>query len=250
MDVRMTVLRHVVTGADTRFSESYLVAAVRQQVQCTRDQVWEALWGLVGDGMIFLDPAGQRSSTDNWQWRASALGTQAATGGSWEPRDPEGYLRRLRSFQPAIDEAALLYVEEALRAFNARCYLATSVMLGVAAESAFNDLAEAFVTANPTRTTKLRDALKDPRSSQNIRFRELRKALEPIRAHLPDGLADPVTLDAVADLLRTARNDAGHPTGKPIDEGTAHTHLYMGAELLQKMTALRAHFDSEIGSTT
>jgi hypothetical protein len=80
---------------------------------------------------------------------------------------------------------------------------------------------------------------------QRVRFQELRKALEPIRAQLPDGLADPVTLDAVADLLRTARNEAGHPTGKPIDEGTAHTHLYIGAELLQKMTALRMHFDSQ-----
>jgi hypothetical protein len=49
-------------------------------------------------------------------------------------------------------------------------------------------------------------------------------------------------LDAVADLLRTSRNDAGHPAVKPIDEGTAHAHLYMGGELLLKMTALTAHF--------
>jgi hypothetical protein len=53
-----------------------------------------------------------------------------------------------------------------------------------------------------------------------------------------------------ADLLRTARNEAGHPTGKPIDEGTAHTHLYIGAELLQKMTTLRAYFESHAGAST
>jgi hypothetical protein len=50
--------------------------------------------------------------------------------------------------------------------------------------------------------------------------------------------------------LRTARNEAGHPTGKPIDEGTAHTHLYIGAELLQKMTTLRAYFESHAGAST
>jgi hypothetical protein len=106
------------------------------------------------------------------------------------------------------------------------------------------------VTANPTTTTRLREALNKPGSSQNLRFKELRKALEPIRPQLPDGLADPVTLDAVADLLRIARNEAGHPTGKAIDEGTAHTHLYMGAELLQKLTALTAYLDNKAERST
>jgi hypothetical protein len=201
--------------------------------------------------LIYLDPAGERGSiSDNWRWRASELGKQVAAGGNWEPRDPQGYLRRLRSAQPPVDEKALVYVEEAVSAFNARCYLATSVMLGVAVESVFNGLAEAFAIANPEITTKLRRLIADPRSSHNTRFQELRKSLEPIRPQLPDGLADPVTLDAVADLLRIARNDAGHPTGKPMDEGTAHAHLYMGAELLLKMTALTAHFESKAGTST
>lgn len=162
--------------------------------------MWEALWGLVGDGLVYLDTAGQGSGTDNWQWRPSQIGIKAAISGSWEPRDPEGYLRRLRRFTPPIDEGALLYVEEALRAFNARCYLATSVMLAVAAERVFNGLAEAFVAANPTTTTRLNAAINNPRASPNTRFEELRKALDPIRSQLPSGLADPLTLDAVADL--------------------------------------------------
>jgi hypothetical protein len=39
--------------------------------------------------------------------------------------------------------------------FNARCYLVTSVMLGVAAERVFDGLAEAVVIANSTTTAKL-----------------------------------------------------------------------------------------------
>jgi hypothetical protein len=120
-------------------------------------------------------------------------------------------------------------------------------MLGVAAERVFDGLAEAFVIANPTTTTKLRDAVNNPRSSQNTRFQELRKALEPMRPQLPDGLADPLTLDAVADLLRITRNEAGHPTGNQIDQDTAYTHLQMGGAYLQKMTQLRAYFESNMG---
>lgn len=242
----MAVLQRLVTPhTDCRFNPAYLVNPIAQQVGCRPHEVWEALWGLVGDGLIYLDTAGQGSGTDNWQWRPSQIGIKAATSGGWEPRDPEGYLRRLRRFKPPIDEGSLLYVEEALRAFNARCYLATSVMLGVAAERVFNGLAEAFVAANPTTTAKLSAAINNPRSSQNTRFEELRKALDPIRAQLPSGLADPLTLDAVADLLRITRNEAGHPSGKQIDEDTAYTHMQMGARYLQKMTELRAYFEAQ-----
>ena len=69
----------------------------------------------------------------------------------------------------------------------------------------------------------------------------MRKQLEPIRIELPGGLADTVTLDAVADLLRVTRNEAGHPTGADIDEDTAYTHLQMAARYIQKMTDLQEH---------
>ena len=43
---------------------------------------------------------------------------QAASGGPREPRDPEGYLRRLRRRVPDLDPVALRYVHEALMAFK------------------------------------------------------------------------------------------------------------------------------------
>jgi hypothetical protein len=49
MDVRMAVLRHVAAGGDTRFQEAGVVVKIRQQARCTPAEVWEALWGLVGE---------------------------------------------------------------------------------------------------------------------------------------------------------------------------------------------------------
>ncbi len=46
-------------------------------------------------------------------------------------------------------------VEDQVRAFSARCYLACSVMLGVASEQAFRGLAGAFVAANGEQYGKL-----------------------------------------------------------------------------------------------
>lgn len=242
MELRRQVLEHLATpGADARFSEAYLVTEIVRHSAARRHEVWEALWGLVSDGLIYLDPSGQ--GTDNWRWKLSALGIQAVGGGAWEPRDPEGYLRRLRAHSPEVDPLAIRYVKEALAGFNARCYLATSVMLGVASERVMDGLARTVADALGESARKLRRELDNPRSSQLTRFKELRKQLEPMRTSLPDGLADTLTLDAVADLLRLTRNEAGHPTGAEVDEDTAYTHLQMAARYLQKMTALQAHFE-------
>lgn len=249
MDVRGHVLRHLATpGAEHRFGRAYMPAVVSAGLRCRQHEVWEAAWGLVADGLVYLDTDGQGSGTDNWRWKLSAAGVRVVEGGPWEPRDPDGYLRRLRRQVPELDPLAVRYVEEALRAFNARCYLATSVMLGVASEQVFNQLAAAFVKASGDSAAKLEKLIHDPGKTYFTRFQELRKRLDPIRDSLPDGLGDVLTLDAVGDLLRVTRNAAGHPSGQSIDEDTARTHLHMAALYLGKMTALQGYFASAAGS--
>jgi SpoVK/Ycf46/Vps4 family AAA+-type ATPase len=115
-------------------------------------------------------------------------------------------------------------------------------MLGVASEQAFRGLAEAFV-ATGNQDGKLSRLLLNPRSTYAARFEEFRKRLEPLRSDLPHDLADVLTLDAVAELLRVTRNSVGHPTGADVDEDTARVHLQMAALYLRKMTDLREHFE-------
>lgn len=251
MDVRSEVLKLLASSSvDARFAQSYLPSAIRARIDCSMTQAWEVLWGMTADGLIYLDPNGQGSSTDNWRWRLSERGRAAATGGPWEPYDPEGYLTRLRRQIPDLDLVALRYVQEALGAFNAGCFLASSVMLGVASEQVFIGLANSVVTASDAvpelggSADKLKQATNNPKQSQHTRFLELRKRLEPLRPKLPDDLGDNLTMDAVADLLRVTRNDAGHPTGRDVDENTAYTHLQMAARYLEKMTALMHHFEA------
>lgn len=246
MTPRATILRLLATPqTDARHADSCLPALVRQEAGCRPHEVWEALWGLVGEGLIYLDPDGQGgSSQDNWRWRLSADGIQAVSGRSWEPREPEGYLRRLRDEIPDLDPIVDRYVEEALRAFNARCYLSSSVMLGVASEQAFLALATTVAHALGSNAEKLAVALANQRASQHSRFIELRKVLEPRRSTIPHDLADTLTLDAVSDLLRITRNAAGHPTGSIVDENTARTHLLIAGDYLRKMAMLQQHVDS------
>jgi hypothetical protein len=230
------------SGADPRFSRHYAVANVRQQTGCSETEVWEALWGLVGEGLIYLDTAGQQSSTDNWRWCLSADGRKVVKGGTWEPRDPEGYLARIRREIPDLDGLVELYLVEALQSFNGRCYLATSVMLGVAAERAFLVMAESYAASTVAGAPTIAKELAKPRGNYFALWTEFRKRIEPIRPDLPNGLADALTLDAIADLIRTTRNEVGHPTGRRIDEDTARVHLTIAPVYLRKMQLLSTYF--------
>ncbi|HEY4897562.1 MAG TPA: hypothetical protein VII01_15940 [Solirubrobacteraceae bacterium] len=245
-DLRGAILRRLADGeGDPRFGEPYFPMETAKALDVRLIDVYEAIQGLQGNGLLFLDPAGQggAASFDNWRWRLSEDGRAAARSESWEPRDPQRYLARLRDRAPTLDPVADMYVTEALRSFNARCFLASSVMLGVAAEHVFGRVAEAFVAGAPCDTEKLRKLLGTQSATYHQRFNEFRKRLEPIRPSLPDGLADSITLDAVADLLRVTRNAAGHPSGRRIDEDTAYTHLNMAGVLLAKMLELAEHFE-------
>lgn len=245
-DLRGSILRRLANReGDSRFGEPYFPMEAAKAFNVRLIDVYEAIQGLQGDGLVFLDPAGQAlaGSFDNWCWRLSEDGRAAARSDSWEPRDPQRYLARLRDRAPSLDAVADMYVTEALRSFNARCYLASSVMLGVAAEQVFGRVAEAFADGAPHSTEKLRKLLDTQTATYHQRFTEFRKRLEPLRPSLPDGLADSITLDAVADLLRVTRNAAGHPSGRRIDEDTAYTHLHMAGVLLAKMIDLAEHFE-------
>lgn len=236
-DARRAVLTYIHTGGDARFGGPYLVAGVTGHSGCTTAQVWEALWSLVADRLAFLDPSGQ--APDNWRWRLTADGAAAAGGGSWEPRDSSGYLDRLKREVVKLDTSVELYLAEALTSFNSRCFLASSVMLGVAAERAFHLMAQAFADSSLTGAAGMAQELAKPRNSYFTLLREFRKRIEPLRNDLPDGLADALTLDAFADLIRITRNEAGHPTGRRIDEDTALVHLQMAPVYLKKMHQLR-----------
>jgi hypothetical protein len=87
--------------------------------------------------------------------------------------------------------------------------------------------------------------LHNRRTSYQQRFLGYRNKLEPRKSSLPEDLSDGIdlTLDAIADLLRVYRNEAGHPTGKQIGRDRAKINLEMFARYLERMYAFKEFFE-------
>jgi hypothetical protein len=120
--VRQLALELLATPSQDRcFGHSHLTRTLAQRAGCRPFEAQEALWGLVSDGLAFIDSAAAGiNGPEYWEWKLSQAGIRAASGGSWEPADVDWFLRRLRRRAPDVDPAAVVYLEEALRSFNAR----------------------------------------------------------------------------------------------------------------------------------
>lgn len=252
------VLRRVVEATsltDLRFGPRYLPqsfardAFSHQSLRTDATHVVAAVWGLIGRGLLFLETSDSRGP-EYWRVLATARGRQQIEGGPMEPLAWVRWMQRLKSEAPNLDEATERYAREALTAFGANCYLAAVVMIGVAAESVFLRLASALAVAvDGPAARKLLADLDRPGVPQQRRFEAFRKLLEPHRKALHTDLADPLHLDAVADLLRQGRNNAGHPTNTEVDEHTARDALTLGGRYLINMLTLLADLeDRAVGS--
>jgi hypothetical protein len=145
------------------------------------------------------------------------------------PYDPDGYLASIRKDSPNVDEVVMLYLNEGLQCFLKSNYIASAVMVGVAAEKVILNLIDVFVAA--IADTPKADDLR--RKTQNAmiktQFSELTKRLYPLKKQLPIELSNDIEtyLDGIFNLIRTYRNEAGHPSGKNIPHEIAYSNLQL-----------------------
>ncbi len=224
----------------------YFTEAVMNQFPAqerpTPELITQVLWSLIGKGLVYIDI--EQPAPENWSWRLTNAGAVSAKDEQFNPDDPERYLLRLRSNIPAVSDLVFMYAGEAVRCYTHECYLASAVMLGVASEAAFLEMAQASVNWLEAAGQKLQAILDKPRQPYVKKFEEFRKRIEPRKSELSTELTDgmSLTFDSVLDLLRISRNEAGHPTGKSMLREDQYISLQMFGRYIQKLYALKAFF--------
>jgi hypothetical protein len=215
--------------------------------QPDRRQIMEAVWSLISQGLAYIDYS--PSSADNWALHLSRAGEATANDQGINPDSPGDYLRRLQEDVPQASDTVHRFLNEAVSSYTNGCYLASAVMLGVASEAAFHEMAVSFGHWLPSNEgEKILSLIAKRNVAYLAKFEEFRKKLEPRKSDIPADLSDgmALTLDSILDLLRIYRNEAGHPWGKQIDRSQARINLEMFVRYLQRMYAFKAFFDSDL----
>ncbi len=240
MPTKREQVRLVRDSSDTRLGAHCLPKAIKEHFDLQSHQAAYALiWELVAERLAYIDMT--ERATENQALYLTESGRELAAGREPDPRDPSGYLTSLRAI-PGIDSLTMTYAEEALRAYESNCPLATNVLVGVASEQMMlllgDALADALKSANERQ--KLKKVL-DSKQHFVHKFDAIKKRLEVRKNDVPDKYGSTLALDltTTADLIRVDRNDAGHPTGRSFTNGDAFATLTIFARHAERTLGLR-----------
>jgi hypothetical protein len=200
--------------------------------------VREVFWDLFRQGIITL---GLNDSNRQFPFfKVSSFGKKVLDNQNpYFFHDLESYTKLIRSNVPTINGITLLYLQEAMQSFKSGCMLAATVMLGVASEHSFLLLVEAAESSPKYRShfsnvAKERTILK--------KFRKFRAAFEQnILADLPGDIKEnlEIEFDGILSVIRTFRNDSGHPSGKILEREQTYVLLQMFVPYCKKLYQLK-----------
>lgn len=212
-----------------------------RQPQVLAFHVTEVFWQLLVEGIV---APGMNSSNPNLPWfHVTEYGKKVLGAEVGHPHDEAGYLARVRTRVPQPDRTVLAYLAEAVTAFRRGTPVASTVMLGIAAERVFLMVCDSLLAS-------LRDASERAAFGGVLQRFPMKPKLDWVHAKVLDlqnrrtpGLPDDVSLmvTAVYDFLRAQRNDLGHPRDAPpnVDREDAFVNLQMFPRYYQTAEELR-----------
>lgn len=175
----------------------------------------EVFWLLVGEGI--LSPGMDYSNPDLPWFHITAYGHKVLASPEPQPYDPTFYLAGLRTKIATPDPTVMAYVTESLETFRKGNLVASTVMLGIAAERVFlllcNSLEAAL--ANPGEKAAFAKLLKGLAIKPKLDW--VHDKIQKVQKLRPAGFPDNATIMTIAiyDLLRCQRNELGHPREDP-----------------------------------
>jgi hypothetical protein len=211
-----------------------------QPSRADAERFLEVFWSLFREGVITL---GMNDSNREFPFfRVTELGRRLiANPHAYFFHDVASYEAAVKSEVPAIDPVTLVYLKEAMQAFRAGCILSSTVMLGVATEHTFLFLLER-IEQQPTHAAtyasvgQQRTILQKVNKFKNILDHEIRSLPTSVREDIDTHFA------GILSIIRTFRNQAGHPTGKILDREQAYVLLQLFIPYCKKMYELIDHY--------
>jgi hypothetical protein len=199
----------------------------------------EVFWQLLIEGII---APGHDASNLAWpKFHLTLRGREALKSGPGNPHDPTSYLRRLAEKVPQADPTVLAYLSESLNSFRHRDRVASTLLLGIAAERVFLLLCDSLAAALVSPAEKSVFGKFLDRFAMKPKLDWVHQKIHSINGRgFPENANIMVT--AIYDFVRTQRNDLGHPREIPpaVTEEDAYVNLQVFPRYYQTAEEVRA----------
>jgi hypothetical protein len=205
-----------------------------------REVFLDVFWSLFREGIITL--GSNDANREFPHFRITEFGRKMATQGqAYFFHDVSSYERAIRTEVPAIDAVTLLYLKEAMQTYKTGCVLASTVMVGVATEHTFQLLIETIDSNKVHGPTFARVGHERTILQKVNKFKTI---LDGQLGMLPPEIKEDLDTHFVGilSIIRTFRNQSGHPTGKIIAGEQAYVLMQLFISYCKKMYQLIAFF--------
>lgn len=179
----------------------------------------QVFWQLINEGIIAPGHSPQGSSANLPHFHITEYGKIVLQSGSTNPHDPTGYLDNIMRRISNPDDTVIAYLREALHSFVKGTPIASTVMLGIAAERVFLLLAESLEKALSDATERSdfrkildRYQMKPKLDWVNQKFQFIQDQRKRFPA-FPENAT--LMIIAMYNYIRLQRNDLGHPRESP-----------------------------------
>ena len=186
--------------------------------------VLEVFWQLVTEGIV---APGWSSGQSGFPWfRVTQYGRAILAQSEYVPHDPLGYIQLLNERVTPADLTVLAYLAESLNTFIRGNLIASTVMLGVAAERVFDLVSDSIQGA--LKSQKEKDTIANLQKRRSIKGRldwlhhKLRAIQDGKYSGYPENAALMIT--TIYDMIRLQRNDLGHPREAPPQPSRGEVH--------------------------
>lgn len=201
----------------------------------------EVFWSLFQQGIIVL---GINSSNNNFPWcQLSSFGKKLVEGSDkYFFHDVSGYEKLIRDEIPQINDVTLIYLKEAMQAFRSGCLLSATVMLGVATEHLFMRLLDT-IESNAQHQAVFKSVFQQKTILQKLnKFKSVHD--QNYMKNLPAEVKEDFDTHfaSLLSVMRTFRNQSGHPTGKLMGREQVFVLLNLFIPYGKKINQLIDHF--------
>jgi len=197
------------------FSERVTFATSNDQKALPRFLL-DAFWSLVVEGVIA--PGNEQGDPNTALFHVTEHGRRVFAEPDYQPHDPAEYLRQLGQNIPNPDLTVLAYLKESLDCFAHGMIVASTTMLGVAAERVFLLVCESLLAdlKDPVEQAAFqkildRNPMKPKLDWVTDKLRQIQTPKRP--PDLPEDVD--IKIAGIYNLIRVQRNELGHPRESP-----------------------------------
>lgn len=197
------------------FSDRVTFATARDRDALPRFLL-DAFWSLVVEGVIA--PGSEKGDPNTALFHVTEHGKRVFTEPDYQPHDPAEYLRQLGVQLSAPDPTVLAYLRESLLCYARGLMVASTMMLGVAAERVFLLICDSLIAALTVPAEQAafqkildRNAMKPKLDWVTDKLRQIQNPKRP--PDLPEDVD--IKIPGIFNLIRCQRNEVGHPRSSP-----------------------------------